>query len=72
MKVMKKRYREYLQSMLQVTLDNVFLPEMKDFLPNVVDIPKNIATKDKPDMEEAISNMRNMSHTNHFLCSTMC
>ena len=57
-KVMKKRCREYLEPMLQATIDNVFVSEIKDSLPNIGELPKNIANKEKPEMEEAIKNIR--------------
>ena len=47
--------------MLQATLDNVFFSEIKDSLPNVGELLKDIANKEKPEMEEAIINIRTSS-----------
>lgn len=54
-KVMKKKQREYLYSLLLSTIDSEL--EGKD-LPAIGDIPDNIASKEKPDKSEAILNMR--------------
>ena len=54
----KESDEKAMQRMLQATLDNVFVSEIKDSLPNVRELPKNIANKEKPEMEEAIKNIR--------------
>ena len=59
---MKQQRRDYLQHMLLETLDNVLLPDMKNSLPNVGEIPENIATKEKPEKGEAVKNMRTRFH----------